>query len=109
MSSHPAGPSSDPSHGPRNARGQTHAQFLTALSDHLPAAYLRAYAPHVQSLWADGCTVGEAVAYARAYLLAPSVCPAGWESVTAAPSDPAAGPGPISRNHSTRNDLDASL
>lgn len=50
---------------------QNAAQFLRALSDHLPQSYIDARTADLLSLYTDGANVREAAVYARVYLLAP--------------------------------------
>lgn len=49
------------------------AQWLTSLREHVPAAFMRANTEALASFWADGCTVAEGAALARACLHAPAV------------------------------------
>lgn len=58
---------------PGRERRQSLGQFCAALSDWLPWPYVLAYSRELWALHADGCGPREAAAYARVYLLAPSL------------------------------------
>ncbi len=53
--------------------GQPGDQWIAALSDYLPRAYMHAHASQLSELFRLGATVAEAATYARAYLRAPRV------------------------------------
>lgn len=52
---------------------QTPAQWVAALSDYLPAAYVAAHSGQLAELFRQGATPGEASTFCRAYLRAPRV------------------------------------
>lgn len=56
-----------------NATRVSFAQWIAALSDYLPAAYIAAYRIDLLKLYTEGATARCAAIYCRAYLLAPEM------------------------------------